>query len=86
MVTLPFEHVQGRYTLGMYHQMGLKDLVAQNITHYINLTMRLLQDKNFHIEQSDKISHHYVNDLHKNSLVAEEWLGIISRIIKSELS
>jgi len=85
MVTLPSEHVQGRYTLGMYHQMGLKDLVAQNITHYINLTMRLLQDKKFHREQSDKISHHYVNDLHKNSLVADEWLGIISRIIKSEL-
>jgi hypothetical protein len=85
MVTFPSEHVQGRYTLGMYHQMGLKDLVAQNITHYISLTMKLLTDQNFHSEQSDKINHHYVNNFHKNLLVADEWLGIISRVIKSEL-
>lgn len=86
MITFPAEHVQGRYTLGMYHQMGLQDLIAHNITHYVELTIKILTDQNFYSEQSAKISHHYANDLHKNFLVADEWLGLISRLITSKLS
>lgn len=80
MVTLPLEHVRGRYALGMYHQMGIEELVAHSPAEYIALTIRLLTDENYRSEQHEKIKHHYTHDFHKNLLVADEWLGFIQQL------
>ena len=81
MVTLPLEHVRGRYALGMYRQMGITSLIAHSPAEYIAIAVKLLTDEAYRKEQYEKILHHYAHDFHKNSLVADEWLGFIQKII-----
>jgi hypothetical protein len=83
MVTLPLEHVRGRYTLGMYRQMGLADLIATDAKHYVDLVKRLLLDDDFHRSQVELIASHYGN-LHRNQAVADEWLNFIFRLVDTD--
>lgn len=77
MVTLPLEHVRGRYTYGMYHQMGHTDLIAGSVAEYVALALRLFRDPGFRHSQSADISRKFSNEIHKNHLVAQEWLTFI---------
>ena len=83
VVTLPLEHVRGRYTLGMYRQMGLNELIARTPREYISLSNRLLSDPDFHSEMTAKVEEGYTKELHKNHLVADEWLGFVRRLFTS---
>ena len=79
MVTLPSEHVRGRYTLGMYQQMGYTELITYHIDDYINLTKRLLTDSIYQKKQVENVNYYYQYHLHQNSMVAEEWLSFIAK-------
>jgi len=81
MVSFPAEHVRGRYTLGMYTQMGHTALIARNVSEYVALAVRLLSDDGFQQEQSQRVQEHYTRDLHKNDRVAMEWLHFIHSMI-----
>ena len=84
MVTLPLEHVRGRYTLGMYEQMVINDLIATNPADYVALVLRLLTDEKYWREQHEKIRYTYDMNLHRNSFVADEWLGFIRKIVNAK--
>ena len=55
LVTQPSIRINGRFTYGFYKRMGFMDLVGNNMEEYVSLTTRLLQDKDFHQEMTDKI-------------------------------
>jgi len=81
MVTLPLEHVRGRYSLGMYEQMQHLDLVAHNESHYVDLAVRLLTDDGFQKQQSAAIDLAYNTRYHRNDRVAEEWVEFFHRAL-----
>lgn len=83
VVTLPSEHVRGRYSLGMYLQMGHTDLIASTVDEYVTLSVKLLSNDSYQREQKMKIEHNYLTDLHKNKLVADEWLDFITLVVRT---
>ena len=64
----------------MYFQMGHTDLIAYNISQYIQIAVRLLHDDEYWTLQSNAVSNGFKSYLHKNSLVSEEWLNFFARI------
>jgi len=82
MVTLPLEHVRGRYSFGMYSQMGHMDLVASNQSHYEALAIRLLTDNVFRKEQIELIDDAYQHRFHKNRPLAREWVDFFRRALE----
>ena len=79
MVTLPLEHVRGRYTLGMYKQMGHRELVAYNESHYTDIAIRLLDDAAYYRDQVLKIREAW-KSLNRNKDVALEWLQFMRKV------
>jgi hypothetical protein len=77
MVTLPLEHVRGRYTYAMYNQMGIGDLIASNVWEYVTVVLRLLNDRGYRDTKSAEIEAAYYNRYNKNDAVAREWLQFI---------
>lgn len=55
IVTLPGEMLRGRITLAQYRKMGFEDLVARDPAHYVELALRLAQDRDFHRAMHDKV-------------------------------
>jgi predicted O-linked N-acetylglucosamine transferase (SPINDLY family) len=81
MVTLPLEHVRGRYTHAMYLQMGVQGLVANSMAEYIEIALRLFRDKPYRDAKSNEIEVAYYQRFNKNEMVAQEWLGLIKKLI-----
>ena len=86
MVTLPLQYVRGRYTYMMYTQMSYTNLIANNTTHYIQLTQQLLLNNTYYNIQKNNIKQAYTQRYHKNELVAYDWLRFIARLIGQEES
>jgi len=59
IVTFPWTHERGRYTLGCYKQMDIDGLVANSFDEYIDLAVKTANDKEFR----DKI----VKDISENN-------------------
>lgn len=81
MVTLPLEHVRGRYTDAMYAQMGVQGLVAQNIGDYVEIVLLLLRDKSYRDAKSREIEYKYYNTFNKNDLVSLEWMKVVRQLM-----
>jgi hypothetical protein len=64
----------------MYEQMGYSELIASNTIHYVDIVKKLVEDKKYHSQQANIIQYGYDNKLHKNNLVAIEWLDFIARL------
>ena len=47
IVTWPQEFMRGRVTAAFYKQMGLSDLIAADASSYVELALRLAQDRDF---------------------------------------
>lgn len=85
MVTLPLEHVRGRYTLGMYQQMDFMELVAKDVDDFVSIATRLLTDHTYQqllsthiLELFTRVNIDEANDastprLHKNEKAVTEW-------------
>lgn len=56
MVTLPSQYLRGRSTLALYQQMGMTDLIAQTPADYVQLALRLGQDRDFQLQMRQKIT------------------------------
>jgi protein O-GlcNAc transferase len=82
LVTLPLEHVRGRYSLSMYSQMGHTDLVAANESHYVDIAVRLLTDVAFNEAQRVKIKEGYTTRLHRNPEVLDEWMSMLHKLTR----
>ena len=47
VVTLPTNMLRGRLTAGFYRQMGVADLVAESVEHYVDLAVRAATDRDW---------------------------------------
>jgi predicted O-linked N-acetylglucosamine transferase (SPINDLY family) len=47
LVTLPGEHLYGRFTLGLYREMGIEDCVAASVDDYVERAHRLASDRDY---------------------------------------
>lgn len=47
VVTLPTNMLRGRLTAGFYRQMGVTDLIAENVEHYVDLAVRTATDRDW---------------------------------------
>ncbi len=47
IVTLPSPYLRGRITTGLYRQMGIADLVANSPAEYVELAVRLANDRDY---------------------------------------
>ena len=68
--------VRGRYSFGMYQQMGHIGLVAKNLSSYVELATRLTVDETFRQSQVAAINERY-KKLHQNQNAAKEWLNFL---------
>ncbi len=55
VVTMPGEFMRSRVTLACYRQMGMMDLVAENVQEYVSLALRLATDPVWRAEMVAKI-------------------------------
>ena len=39
IITLPSDHINGRFTYGFYQKMGITDCIATSLDHYIELAL-----------------------------------------------
>ena len=79
LVTLPPEHVRGRYSLGMYNQINHMDLVAHNTSHYVSIASRLLNDISYWRKQTTDLRYKW-KDMNHNKKVATEWLQFMRKV------
>ena len=56
VVTLPSEHTRGRLSLGLYRQMGMDDLIANDADDYVALATRLAADRPFNMSMRQRIA------------------------------
>lgn len=47
IVTFPYTHERGRYTLGCYSLMGITDLIANSFDEYVDLAVKTATDADF---------------------------------------
>eukprot|EP01038_Epipyxis_sp_PR26KG_P008930 gene8930-12043_t len=80
MVTLPSMYLRGRFTMSMYRQMNHMELIATNTQHFIQLIVNLTTNVTFHHYHTHMIKEKFDKNIHKNDLVAKEWLEFITRL------
>ena len=65
---------RGRFTLSMYKQMHVQELIAANKTHYVDLVMKLLEDDSFWLQSTRRITEGFNGLIARNNFaVAQEW-------------
>lgn len=55
IVTWPGQLLRGRITLAQYRMMGIDDLIARDPDHFVELALRLANDRDWHAELSKRI-------------------------------
>ena len=65
----------------MYKQMNHTQLIADNVSHYVELVSKLLSDDVFWNEQHQLVAAKFRDNIHQNNLVAKEWLEFLKRAI-----
>ena len=80
IVTLPGPLINGRFTYGFYKKMGMTDLIAKNIKDYINICVRLAQDKPYYNKMCNKIKEraHLVFEEQKS---VDDWQNMLVQMI-----
>lgn len=81
IVTFPWTHERGRYTLGCYKVMGINDLIANNITEYIELAVKTANDKEFRNSIIDKIKNSK-DILFNNDSIVKEYSDFFIQLCK----
>jgi predicted O-linked N-acetylglucosamine transferase (SPINDLY family) len=65
---------RGRFTLGIYREMNITDLVASSPAHYVAIALKLVRDDAFWLAQAATINERFVPFAQSNNLrVAREW-------------
>ena len=74
------QHIRGRFALSLYREMKITELVATNITHYVEITLRLIRDESFWCEQALNIRERFALLAQENNRrVAKQWAHFIVR-------
>ncbi|HEX2827168.1 MAG TPA: hypothetical protein VHP37_12530 [Burkholderiales bacterium] len=56
LVTLPGAHLYGRFTLGLYRELGIEDCVAASVEDYVERAHRLANDRDYRTAVSRELA------------------------------
>jgi predicted O-linked N-acetylglucosamine transferase (SPINDLY family) len=76
VVTQPSRMINGRFTLGFYKKMGIEDLIANNMEEYVDIAKKLISDKDFYKQVTEKIKDNH-SKLFNEDLTITEWKDLI---------
>ncbi len=82
VVTYPWTHERGRYTLGCYKQMGIDGLVANNFEEYIDLAFKTANDKEFRDKVVKDISENN-HKLFNDKEVIQEYIDFFQSVARN---
>ena len=83
VVTLPGEYINGRFTYGFYKKMGIMELIAKDIDDYVEIAVKMCEDK----EYNKKISKEIIKRgsiLYENIEAVNEWNEMLERLYKEK--
>ncbi len=80
VITQASDMINGRFTCGFYKKMGLDNLITYNKDEYVNLALKIANDKNYKssLETEIKVKH---NILFNDQESIQEWDDDIKKII-----
>ena len=78
LVTQPSIRINGRFTYGFYKKMGMDDMIANNMEEYVDITTRLLKDKEFYDKQ-EKLLRDNSDILFEDQETLKEWEELMSQ-------
>ncbi len=81
MVTLPLEHIRGRYAASLYRQMNYTELVTSSVEEYLWKAVLLATDDNYYAEVRRSIQRGFHGSMRMNLRVSSEWLEFIYRAV-----
>src|SRR5439155_5194647 len=55
VVTMPTQFLRGRFTHAMYRAMGMMDCVAENVTEYVEIAVKLANDLTWRKDVNQRI-------------------------------
>ena len=77
LVTQPSIRINGRFTYGFYKKMNMDAMIANNIDEYVQITTKLLNDKEFYNNQV-KLLEERSDILFEDQQTLEEWEQLMS--------
>ena len=77
LVTQPSIRINGRFTYGFYKKMEMEDMIAYNKEQYVNITTRLLNDKDFYDKQVNLLKERS-DKLFMDQQTLDEWEELMS--------
>lgn len=83
IVTFPWNHERGRYTLGCYKQMAIEGLVSNSFEEYIDLAVKTATDKVFREKLISEISENN-HKLFDTKNIVEEYENFFKLVTKEK--
>ena len=77
LVTQPSIRINGRFTYGFYNKMDMKDMIAYNMEEYVDITTKLLNDKEFYDKQVNLLKERS-DILFEDQETLKEWEELMS--------
>ena len=77
LVTQPSIRINGRFTYGFYNKMDMKDMIAINMEEYVDITTKLLNDKEFYDKQVNLLKERS-DILFEDQETLKEWEELMS--------
>jgi protein O-GlcNAc transferase len=84
VVTMPTKYLNGRFTFGMYKKMGFIDLVADSPQNYINMAVKVANDKQWRNVIIEKIKKNK-NVLFQEKASVNDWGSFLLSVYSSNL-
>ena len=77
LVTQPSIRINGRFTYGFYKKMNMNEMIADNMEEFVNITTRLLNDKEFYDKQVNLLKERS-DVLFEDQETLQEWEELMS--------
>jgi len=78
LVTQPSIRINGRFTYGFYKKMNMDEMIANNMEEYIDITTKLLNDKDFYDKQVNLLKERS-DILFEDKETLQEWEELMSQ-------
>lgn len=81
VITRPSDFINGRFTYGFYKKMGIDDCIVNNYEDYVELALKLTENKEYYKEISNKINKckHMIFEEKKS---IDDWSNILQKLCK----
>ena len=78
-MTLPTADARGRFTAYVYRQLGVSDLIADNVSHYGDLALRAAKDQRLHDRLRPRLRERMKMTMLENSAALRAWESFMMR-------